>query len=239
MSALRRRARPDPTKGDIVGNGVKVVGASDARRHDEVDDEVVEAEVVEHRAEERPPRPTKPIGPGRAAQGRAGRLALAVIAVAGIAGTIVFERAWSNLNAQQAMAAQARSVATTFLSDLTNFNAKTVDSDFARLTRMATGSFATQANRFFNSSIRQQLETALASSRGQIRDMYVQQVAGNQAQVYAVIDQLYVNRTLSAPQSDVLRVVVELVDKAPTWKISDVTVLEGPSLSSPSPSPGG
>ncbi len=163
---------------------------------------------------------------------------LAIIAAAGIAGTITFERAWSNLNGQNTMAAQARQATTAFLNDLTNFNAKTVDSDFAKLTNMATGDFAQQANQFFNSSIRQQLENALASSRGQVRNMYVQNVTGNQAQVYAVIDQLYVNRTLTAPQSDVLRVVVQMADNGGNWKVSDVTVLEGPSLTSPSPSGG-
>ena len=100
---------------------------------------------------------------------------------------------------------------------------------------MATGTFAKQANRF-NSSIRQQLETTLTSSRGQIRSLYVQEVSGNQATVYAVVDQLYVNRTLQAPRSDVLRVVVQMSDTGGTWKVSNVTVLEGPSLASPSPS---
>ena len=133
-------------------------------------------------------------------------------------------------------AAQARQAASTFLTDLTNFDAKSVDADFARLTAMSTGPFAKQANQFFNSSIRQQLENALASSRGQVRSLYVQSVGGGQATVYAVIDQLYVNRTLSAPQSDVLRVVVQLTDASGSWKVSDVTVLEGPSLASPSPS---
>ncbi len=218
-----------------MGSGVKVVGAPGARRRDEVNetDDASEEAALDGGGRRSAKAGRPPVVPGRTT-----RIVLAVLAVAGIAGTIIFERAWSNLNGQNAMASQARSAATTFLDDLTNFSAKTVDSDFARLTAMATGDFATQANRFFNSSIRQQLETALASSRGQVRDMYVQNVTGNQAQVYAVIDQLYVNRTLSAPQSDVLRVVVQMVDNGGTQKVSDVTVLEGPSLASPSPSGG-
>ena len=162
-------------------------------------------------------------------------LALAVVAALGIAGTVTFEQKWSGLNGRQQAAAQARQSASTFLVALTNFDAKSVDHDFARITAMATGPFARQASQFFNSSIRQQLENVLASSRGQVRSLYVQSVGGGQATVYAVVDQLYVNRTLSAPQSDVLRVVVQLTENGGAWKIADVTVLEGPSLTSPSP----
>ena len=43
---------------------------------------------------------------------------------------------------------------------------------------MATGPFAAQAQKFFNSSIRQDLQKALASSRGQIRALDVQSDAG-------------------------------------------------------------
>ena len=228
---------PNPTKGDLVGSGVKVVGAPETRRRDEIEQDSSDAEAPEETRDERPARAKKPPRqPAR--QRRTGMIAMSLLAAAGIAGTITFERAWSNLHGQKVMASQASQAATTFLGDLTNFNAKTVDSDFARLTQMATGPFAKQASQFFNSSIRQQLETALASSRGQVRNVFVQSVTGNQAQVYAVIDQLYVNRTLSAPQSDVLRVVVQMVDNGGNWKVSDVTVLEGPSIGSPSTSGG-
>ncbi|HEX3946352.1 MAG TPA: hypothetical protein VHW47_01550, partial [Acidimicrobiales bacterium] len=91
---------------------------------------------------------------------------------------------------------------------------------------------AGQADKFFNSSIRQELENALASSRGQIRSLYVQSYGGGQASVYAVVDQLYVNNKISSPQSDVLRIVVDLTQAGGAWKISDVTVLTGPSLGS-------
>jgi hypothetical protein len=215
-----------PTEGDDVGNGIKVVGAAD---HPE----------TRERPRTRPaPDRTAPEATERAVaprRGRRGVAVLAVVAVLGIAGTVTFWQKWSGLNGTEQAAAQARQSASTFLVALTNFDAKSVDADFTRITGMATGPFAKQADQFFNSSIRQQLETALASSRGQVRSLYVQSVGGGQATVYAVVDQLYVNRTLSAPQSDVLRVVVQLDQQGGTWKIADVTVLEGPSLTSPSP----
>ena len=97
---------------------------------------------------------------------------------------------------------------------------------------MATGQFSTQAKQFFNSSIRTELEQALAESRGQIRALYVQSETPTTATVYAVIDQTYVNNKITTPQADVVRLVVNLENVGGTWKISDVTVLEGASPAS-------
>ncbi len=47
--------------------------------------------------------------------------------------------------------------------------------------------------------------------------------------MYSVIDQVYANNTSKTPQSDVLRVVVNLTRQASGWKVSNVTVLEGAS----------
>jgi hypothetical protein len=116
-----------------------------------------------------------------------------------------------------------------FLTDFFNFDAKTVDADFNAVGGMATGAFATQAQQFFNASIRKALEEALAESRGQIRYLAVQsenQGAGT-ASVYAVVDQTYVNNKITSPQADVVRLVADLEQVGGVWKISDVTVLEG------------
>ena len=168
---------------------------------------------------------------------RAGVVALAVVALLGVAGTVGFGLAWKGLQDEQSGEAQARTAARTFLVDLTNFNAKTVDADFAAVSSMATGPFAAQAQKFFNSSIRQDLQKALASSRGQIRALDVQRYAGGSAAVYGVVDQLYVNDKLTSPQTDVLRMVVDLSQVGGRWKVADVTVLQGPSLG-PTPSSG-
>jgi hypothetical protein len=85
---------------------------------------------------------------------------------------------------------------------------------------------------FFNSAIRSDLENALAESRGQIRGVWVQNDNGTSASVYGVVDQLYVNNKITTPQSDVLRVVVDLSQVRGAWKISNVTVLEGASPAS-------
>jgi hypothetical protein len=177
--------------------------------------------------------PTPPRRPGRA---------VAVLAVLGLAGTLVFGLLWAGKSGSAAPSDPAMiSAGRTFMTDLTNFNAKSIDADFNAINAMATGAFSGQATKFFNSSIRSELQDALAESRGQIRNLYVQSDNGSQAALYVVDDQVYVNNKITTPQSDVLRVVLNLQKVGGVWKISDVTVLEGAtpgSAASPSGSAG-
>jgi hypothetical protein len=160
---------------------------------------------------------------------RAWRL-LSLVAVLGVPGTLVFGVLYGTKSSSGPVQDPAVvSASRAFLTDFFNFNAKTVDSDFNAVSGMATGAFATQAQQFFNASIRKALEQALAESRGQIRYVAVQsenQAAGT-ASVYAVVDQTYVNNKITTPQADVVRLIADLKQVNGVWKISDVTVLEG------------
>ena len=76
---------------------------------------------------------------------------------------------------------------------------------------MATGAFATQAKQFFNSSIRQALEKALAESpRPDPRPLRPERDRPTRPSLYAVVDQTYVNNKITTPQADVVRMVVDL-----------------------------
>jgi hypothetical protein len=101
---------------------------------------------------------------------------------------------------------------------------------------MATGQFSSQANGFFNSTIRKQLQTAAASSRGQIRYLEVQKqdTSAGTASIYAVVDQTYANNKSTSLGSDVVRLTADLKQVNGVWKISDVTVLEGATPASAS-----
>ena len=215
--------------------GVRVVGATSDDTFDQGtsagQSDAADADDV---ADAPPPRPAarrrggQPSGPSR----RSVRI-LALVAVLGVLGTLVFGILYatqgSNSSAQNPAVNQA---AQAFLTDFFNFNAKTVDADFGAVTNMATGQFATQAKQFFNTSIRQALETALAESRGQTRALYVQSESADAATLYAVVDQTYVNNKIATPQADVVRLVMHLQNLGGTWKISNVTVLEGASPAS-------
>jgi hypothetical protein len=199
-------------------NGVKVVGATTP--HGE-----------EPTRAGSPPRAKRrrPSGERGVPSRRAFRLA-SFLAVIGLVGTIVFGTLYTTESRGGPVQDPAVvSASRAFLTDFFNFNAKTVDADFNAVGGMATGAFATQAQQFFNASIRKALEEALAESRGQIRYLDVQsenQGAGT-ASVYAVVDQTYVNNKITSPQADVVRLVADLKQVGGVWKISDVTVLEG------------
>lgn len=223
----------DPSGAEAAQPGDATVAEAEVVGGEPDDGNAVVAEVDEAEIVGRRPKPAK-ASPRRSPERRrrAGVVALAALAVLGIAGTVGFGLAWDGLQGTQSGETAARSAARSFLVDLTNFNAKTVDADFSAVSSMATGAFATQAQKFFNSAIRQDLQKALASSRGQIRALYVQSYGGGQAAVYAVVDQLYVNDKLTSPQTDVLRIVVDMSQVGGAWKVADVTVLQGPSLGS-------
>jgi hypothetical protein len=180
--------------------------------------------------------PAKPSASGRRlwpprALGSKGQVVLLCIAVLGVVGTAVFGHAWASLNGQQSQQAQVRTVTNDFLLALTNFDAKNVDADFNKIQQYATGSFASQSNQFFGSTIRSQLEAALASSRGQIRSQFVQSISGNKASVYSVVDQTYINNKMTSPSADELQIQTDLTMTGSGWKVSNVTVLNNSGAS--------
>jgi hypothetical protein len=214
--------------------GVRLVGATSKEAPSKTD---------RSRSRPRRSRPRRSGGDRPAPTRRAFRL-ISILAALGLAGTLVFGVLFATKSSGGPTQDPAViSASRAFLTDFFNFNAKTVDSDFDAVTAMATGAFSTQAQQFFNTSIRKALEQALAESRGQIRALYVEsenQAAGT-ASIYAVVDQTYVNNKITTPQADVVRLVISLQNLSGTWKISNVTVLEGAtpgSAGSPSGSAG-
>ena len=218
-------------------SGVKVVGATASATTTDTDTDSDTDTDERHEenpaAGRRPPRSAKRRGGGPTSgpTPRAFRV-VSVLAAVGLVGTLVFGILFATKSSGPPSNPAVTAAATTFLNDFFNFNAKSVDADFNSVTQMATGQFSTQAKSFFNSSIRTELEQALAESRGQIRALYVQSETPTAAAVYAVVDQTYVNDKIPTPQADVVRLVVNLQDVGGTWKIADVTVLEGASPAS-------
>jgi hypothetical protein len=157
---------------------------------------------------------------------------LAVLAGLGIAFALLFGIWWNGQRVQSANRAAAQHTAQNFLIALTNFDSRSINSDFGRITGYATGDFAKQAQQFFGPQIRQQLEASQAASRGQISSLYVQSATGNNASVYAVVDQTIVNNKFNAPQADELRFVLTLNKLSAGWRVGEVTVLQAPTTNS-------
>lgn len=160
---------------------------------------------------------------------------LAVIALLGVVGTLAFGFLWvrdvRDGRAETAMADQAEE----FLLALTNFDAATVDEDFDAIVDAGTGDFEDQADEFFGSDVRSALREVQASSRGEVRDLYVQSFDGDSGRVFAVVDQTIANNRFPQPQSDQLRVELALDQEGGGWKVSDVIVLEAPAAAGATP----
>jgi hypothetical protein len=157
---------------------------------------------------------------------------LAVVAGLGVAFAIMFGIWWNGMRVQAANRSAAEGTAKNFLIALTNFDSRSVNADFKRITSYATGDFAKQAQQFFGPQIRQQLEATQAQSRGEISSIYVQSASSNSASVYAVVDQTIVNRNFNAPQADELRIVLTMNKVSAGWRVGEVTVLQAPASNS-------
>lgn len=154
---------------------------------------------------------------------------LTVVAVLGVVGTLVFAGLWigERRSGQGEAAMEARGEE--FLLALTNFDAATVDEDFDRIVELGTGDFAAEADQFFGSDVRLALREVQASSRGEVRDLYVQSFAGDRGRLFAVVDQTIANNRFPQPQVDQLRVELVLQRVDGEWRIADVLVLEAPN----------
>ncbi|GAC1530008.1 MAG: hypothetical protein NVS3B12_04010 [Acidimicrobiales bacterium] len=173
----------------------------------------------------------------RAASHRASPLVvvLAVVALLGLVGSVVFWSKWHTLASRDHQQGAVTRTSTEFLKALTNFDAATIDADFNRVESYAVGHFKGQADQFFSSDVRKALAKVQAVSRGQIRDLYVESLKGDQATVYASVDQTIANINFKAPEQDQLRIVLNLARQPQGWRVSDVTVLQAPAV----PTPGG
>jgi hypothetical protein len=233
--------------------GVAVVGARPQAAHDEAED-------VGDGGAERPSASRRPGGPGGTGPihrpGALGRLLrrgggartqgagrsegpswlvpvlLAVTTVA-LFLALLFGLAWSNLNSQQQAQTAVKNVARQFLVAYTNFTPKNLDAKFQTLQDLATGNFVNQADQIFGSDIRQALKAAQVSSEGEVRYLDVETIQGDQASVYAWVDQTAVNNKVPKPFTDTLQMQLTLVDTNQGWKMSSARVLNSPTLSFP------
>lgn len=157
-------------------------------------------------------------------------VALAMLALAGLFGTVFFWSRYHNLAAHNAQQKAVVKTSTEFLVALFNFQSSTVDADFRRVESFATGDFRSQLAQFLSTDIRKALAEKQAVSRGQIRALYVQSLAGTEAVVYADVDQTIANLSFRAPEQDEVRIVLNLTKTSAGWRISDVTVEQAPPI---------
>ena len=167
---------------------------------------------------------------------------VSVVALVGVLGTLGFGLAWNHARTHQVVAGagtaqtgaaqSVRAAAVAFSNALTNFDGSSIDRDFDRLVGLSTGGFRDQANQFFSAKTRMALKVAQASSRGEIRQAFVQSMDDTTASVFVVVDQTIANNKSPQPQADTLRMDLTLKATQGTWLVDQVDVLTAPGGSS-------
>ena len=155
---------------------------------------------------------------------------LGLLALAGLTGTLAFGLAWNHERGHNGGINEAKATARNFLTALTNFDGKSIDADFDRIISYGTGTFAQQADQFYaDKDTRNALRVRQASSRGEIKDLFVQSSVNGRVRFYSVIDETIANNTSPTPRADELRIEVGLVKVKGSWRVYDVRVLQAPS----------
>jgi Mce-associated membrane protein len=166
-------------------------------------------------------------------------LILLFVAVLGIVGTVFFYVRWKDLDDQEAQRDEVEDSAQEFLHALFTWDGTTIDDDFDRILSYATGDFEQEAQSTFNDDeIRQSLRENRAGSRADELDTFVRSINGDEARVFAVVDQTAANQEFPEGRSDTVRIEIGMTREDGEWKVFDVNVLDGLSLGLPT-NPGG
>ena len=147
-------------------------------------------------------------------------LALAVAAFAGVQ--------WADLYAAERTRDEVREQATALVLSLTTFEGANIEEWVADAQGRATGDYAEQLSTLFDQSLRDALREQEVVSRGEVDELFVQNVDGDEASVFALVTQTIVNATTSDPVQDELRMDITMERVDGEWLASDVAVL-GPA----------
>jgi Mce-associated membrane protein len=165
---------------------------------------------------------TPAAAPARATRGP--RLAWSVAAFTTIL-AIAFAVAWAPLYSEAKDRERVREAAEQLVLHLTTFEGATIDEWVQDTQRRATDDYAEEVNTLFDPELRGALRDAKAKSVGRLVNLFVQDVDGENALVFAVVRQTITNAASPEPVEDELRMQIELRQVDGDWKAAKVEVL--------------
>jgi hypothetical protein len=124
--------------------------------------------------------------------------------------------------------AEVVSTATTFLNALTNFTGATIERDVTRIKGFAVDGFADQVDQFFGQTAITSLRRAKAESVGRVQRVFIQSLRGEEADVFAVVNETITNQSTTTPKAQILRIDMGMIDTASGWKVNRVDILQSP-----------
>lgn len=184
-------------------------------------------------------------GLDRAPRGFFARPAVAwTVAVVALVAAGFFGTQWADLYSAERTRTAVRAAGQDLALRLTTFEGENIEEWFASASQQATGEYAQQLTDVFNQASRDALREIEVVSRGEVENLFVQDVDGDEASVFAVVKQTYVNNTTPDPVEDELRLDITLELEDGEWLASEVAVL-GPAGvvaptgdAQPTPAPG-
>jgi hypothetical protein len=123
---------------------------------------------------------------------------------------------------------ELRGRARSFVLALTNFSSESIESDVDEIRSYATGRFAEEVDTLFSAQTIDAIRRAKASSRSEVRELFVQSVGAESASVFAVVSEEVTNEGLQEPQGGVIRLEVDLLKTDSGWKVEGVQLFQSP-----------
>lgn len=161
----------------------------------------------------------------RAARGRALPWALAALATAA---AVAFAVLWTGQRGLDQRRALVEDTSRRFLTALTSFTADTIERDVDEIRSYAVGGFAEEVEETFGPERIATIRESRANSVGTVRDVFVESLQGSSARVFGVVEETVVSSTQTTPRTDVLRVLVGLIETPDGWRVHSVEILPSP-----------
>ena len=148
-----------------------------------------------------------------------------IIALLAIGFAVFAGLQWADLKAAENTREEVSSDATRLALRLTTFEGENIEEWYAQTRETATGDYAKQLQEIFNQQTRDTLREVEVISRGEVQSLFVQDITGDEAKVFALVKQTYINKSLEDPAEDHQRMDITLKRVNGEWLASDVAVL--------------
>jgi hypothetical protein len=140
----------------------------------------------------------------------------------------MFAYLWWDYRSEDNARREIEQVAAEFTRALTDFSAETIEEDVREIKSFAVGSFSDEVDTFFGEETVAAVKEAEATSDGEIEGLFVQHVGEASGSVFVLVSETVTNASLSEPQTDTLRLEVDLIETTEGWKVESVQVLQAP-----------
>ena len=150
------------------------------------------------------------------------------IAALALAAAAVFAVLWQQGEAREQQREDVRAAGERFVTALTTFSHETIVEDADRIRSFAVGRFEEEAGVFFGARAIEAIQDAEATSRGNIEALFVESIADDEASIFAVVSESITNSQATEPQTEIVRLHVEMVNVDDTWKVEMVEILQSP-----------